>query len=190
MAWRTRSIFPSLSPPYLPTPGRLFGHGGDIDREVHRGPPPGESGEGGSSLHRPISAMHRTQMAPFDEIHAHQKTAMTLVVATIRLRRSSPRSRSVWCTVCSQGYPQPAALSRGQRAANGDNIKNPLLFATTPPKPKLKAWPSTTSPVIPPLRRRTFGFAERTPPDLCGKSCTSRSLNYFGKYKSLNHESP
>ena len=139
---------------------------------------------------REIWAMHRTQRVPFNEKYTHQKTAMTLVVATIRLRRSSPRSRSVWCTVCSQGYPQPAALSRGQRAANGDNIKNPLLFATTPPKPKLKAWPSTTSPVIPPLRRRTFGFAERTPPDLCGKSCTSRSLNYFGKYKSLNHESP
>ena len=43
------------------------------DREVHRGPPPGASGEGGSSLHGPISAMHRTQRAPFDEKHAHQR---------------------------------------------------------------------------------------------------------------------
>ena len=33
----------------------------------------GASGEGGSSLHGPISAMHRTQRAPFDEKHAHQR---------------------------------------------------------------------------------------------------------------------
>ena len=72
--WRTRSIFPSLSPPHLPTPGRLFGHGGDIVRAVHRGPPPERSGEGGSSLHGPISAMHRTQRAPFDEKHASKTT--------------------------------------------------------------------------------------------------------------------
>ena len=64
---------PLSLPPHLPTPGRLFGHGGNIDREVHRGPPPGASGEGGSSLHGPISAMHRTQRAPFDEKHAHQR---------------------------------------------------------------------------------------------------------------------
>merc|ERR1712139_711238 len=44
-------LYSPLSPPYLPTPGRLFGHGGDIDRAVHRGPPPERSGEGGSSLH-------------------------------------------------------------------------------------------------------------------------------------------
>ena len=68
-----RALYSPLSPPHLPTPGRLFGHGGNIDREVHRGPPPGASGEGGSSLHGPISAMHRTQRAPFDEKHAHQR---------------------------------------------------------------------------------------------------------------------
>ena len=51
----------------------------------------GASGEGGSSLHGPISAMHRTQRAPFDGKHA-SKTTM-IMVATIRLRRSSPRSR-------------------------------------------------------------------------------------------------
>ncbi len=68
------ALYTPLSlPPHLPTPGRLFGHGGDIVRAVHRGPPPERSGEGGSSLHGPISAMHRTQRAPFDEKHAHQR---------------------------------------------------------------------------------------------------------------------
>ena len=87
-----RALYSPLSPPHLPTPGRSFGHGGDIVRAVHRGPPPGASGEGGSSLHEPISARHRTQRAPFDEKHA-SKTTVTPAVATIRLRRSSPRSR-------------------------------------------------------------------------------------------------
>jgi len=43
------------------------------DRAVHRGPPLERSGEGGSSLHGPIPAMHRTQRAPFDEKHAHKR---------------------------------------------------------------------------------------------------------------------
>jgi len=69
--WRTRSIFPPLSP-------RIFLHLAvhsatvAIVRAVHRGPPPERSGEGGSSLHGPIPAMHRTQRAPFDEKHAHK----------------------------------------------------------------------------------------------------------------------
>ena len=67
--WRTRSILPSLSPRIFHA---WFVYSATVatDREVHRGPPPGASGEGGSSLHGPISAMHRTQRAPFDEKHA------------------------------------------------------------------------------------------------------------------------
>ena len=87
-----RALYSPLSPPHLPTPGRLFGHGGNIDREVHRGPPPGASGEGGSSLHGPISAMHRTQRAPFDEKHAHNDGHDSRG-RNYKLRRSSPRSR-------------------------------------------------------------------------------------------------
>ena len=34
---------------------------------------PERSGEGGSSLHGPISAMHRTQRAPFDEKDAQRR---------------------------------------------------------------------------------------------------------------------
>ena len=70
--WRTRSILPSLSP-------RIFLHltvhsaTVAIVRAVHRGPPLERSGEGGSSLHGPIPVMHRTQRAPFDEKHAHQR---------------------------------------------------------------------------------------------------------------------
>ena len=93
--WRTRSIFPSLSPPHLPTPGRSFGHGGDIVRAVHRGPPPGASGEGGSSLHetRANFGQASNTKGPLRRKRCTPKTAMTPVVATIRLRRSSPRSR-------------------------------------------------------------------------------------------------
>ena len=61
-----------------------------IHRAVHRGPPPERSGEGGSSLHGPISAMHRTQRAPFDEKHASKTTTRG---RNYKLRRSSPRSR-------------------------------------------------------------------------------------------------
>ena len=85
-----RALYSPLSPPHLP---RLVVYSATaaIHRAVHRGPPPERSGEGGSSLHGPISAMHRTQRAPFDEKHA-SKTTM-IMVATMRLRRSSPRSR-------------------------------------------------------------------------------------------------
>ena len=71
--WRTRSIFPSLSP-------RIFLHlavySGTVAISTEKyteGLHLGASGEGGSSLHEPISAMHRTQRAPFDEKHAHQR---------------------------------------------------------------------------------------------------------------------
>ena len=68
--WRTRSILPSLSP-------RIFLHlavySGTVAISTEKyteGLHLGASGEGGSSLHGPISAMHRTQRAPFDEKHA------------------------------------------------------------------------------------------------------------------------
>ena len=88
----TRALYSPPLPPYLP---RLVVYSATAAtvRAVHRGPPLERSGEGGSSLHGPISAMHRTQMGPLRRKTCTPKTAMTPVVATIRLRRSSPRSR-------------------------------------------------------------------------------------------------
>ena len=71
--WRTRSIFPSLSPRIFL---HLAVHSGTVAISTEKyteGLHLGASGEGGSSLHGPISAVHRTQRAPFDEKHAHQR---------------------------------------------------------------------------------------------------------------------
>ena len=68
-----RALYSPLSPPRIFYAWFVYSATVATDREVHRGPPPGASGEGGSSLHGPISAMHRTQRAPFDEKHAHQR---------------------------------------------------------------------------------------------------------------------
>ena len=88
-----RALYSPLSPPHLPTPGRLFGHGGDIDREVHRGPPPRSVRRGGQFSTRANFGHASNTKGPLRRKTCTPKTAMTPVVATIRLRRSSPRSR-------------------------------------------------------------------------------------------------
>ena len=88
-----RALYSPLSPPRIFLHLAVYSGTVAISTEQYtEGLHPERPARGGSSLHRPISAMHRTQRAPFDEKHA-EKTAMTPVVATIRLRRSSPRSR-------------------------------------------------------------------------------------------------
>ena len=84
---------PLSLPPHLPTPGRSFGHGGNIDREVHRGPPPGAFRRGGQFSTRAYLGHASNTKGPLRRKTCTPKTAMTPVVATIRLRRSSPRPR-------------------------------------------------------------------------------------------------
>ena len=87
------ALYTPLSlPPHLPTPGRSFGHGGNIDREVHRGPPPRSVRRGGQFSTRAYPGHASNTKGPLRR-KTCKKTAMTPVVATIRLRRSSPRSR-------------------------------------------------------------------------------------------------
>ena len=57
---------PLSLPPHLPTPGRLFGHGGNIVRAVHRGPPPERSGEGGSSLQQLLRSLGQLPIVAVD----------------------------------------------------------------------------------------------------------------------------
>jgi len=77
---------PLSLPPYLPRLVRLFGHGGYVTEQYTEGfhwssPARGEvlytdkfplMAEPGLRT-REILAMHRTQRAPFDEKHAHQR---------------------------------------------------------------------------------------------------------------------
>ena len=91
--WRTRSIFPSLSPPASSYTWPFIRARCDIDRAVHRGPPPGAFRRGGQFSTRAYLGHASNTKGPLRRKTCTPKTAMTPVVATIRLRRSSPRSR-------------------------------------------------------------------------------------------------
>ena len=63
------------------------------DRAVHRGPPPRSVRRGGQFSTRANFGHASNTKGPLRRKTCTPKTAMTPVVATIRLRRSSPRSR-------------------------------------------------------------------------------------------------
>ena len=90
--WRTRSIFPSL-PPRIFYAWFVYSATVATDREVHRGPPPGAFRRGGQFSTRAYLGHASNTKGPLRRKTCTPKTAMTPVVATIRLRRSSPRSR-------------------------------------------------------------------------------------------------
>ena len=79
-------------PPHLP---RLVVYSATaaIHRAVHRGPPPGAFRRGGQFSTRANLGHASNTKGPLRRKTCTPKTAMTPVVATIRLRRSSPRSR-------------------------------------------------------------------------------------------------
>ena len=87
------ALYTPLSlPPHLP---RLVVHSATAatHRAVHRGPPPGAFRRGGQFSTRAYLGHASNTKGPLRRKTCTPKTAMTPVVATIRLRRSSPRSR-------------------------------------------------------------------------------------------------
>lgn len=87
-----RALYSPLSPPHLP---RLVVYSATAatHRAVHRGPPPGAFRRGGQFSTRAYLGHASNTKGPLRRKTCTPKTAMTPVVATIRLRRSSPRSR-------------------------------------------------------------------------------------------------
>ena len=81
----------SLSPASS-TPGRSFGHGGDSPSSTPRAST-GAFRRGGQFSTRAYLGHASNTKGPLRRKTCTPKTAMTPVVATIRLRRSSPRSR-------------------------------------------------------------------------------------------------
>ena len=90
---RSDALYTPLSlPPYLPTPGRSFGHGGNRPSSTPRAST-GAFRRGGQFSTRANLGHASNTKGPLRRKTCTPKTAMTPVVATIRLRRSSPRSR-------------------------------------------------------------------------------------------------
>ena len=88
-----RALYSPLSPPASSYTWPFIRARCDIDRAVHRGPPPGAFRRGGQFSTRANSGNASNTKGPLRRKTCTPKTAMTPVVATIRLRRSSPRSR-------------------------------------------------------------------------------------------------
>ena len=87
------ALYTPLSlPPHLPTPGRSFGHGGNRPSSTPRAST-GAFRRGGQFSTRANLGHASNTKGPLRRKTCTQKTAMTPVAATIRLRRSSPRSR-------------------------------------------------------------------------------------------------
>ena len=87
-----RALYSPLSPPASSTPGRSFGHGGDSPSSTPRAST-GAFRRGGQFSTRAYLGHASNTKGPLRRKTCTPKTAMTPVVATIRLRRSSPRSR-------------------------------------------------------------------------------------------------
>ena len=86
-----RALYSPLSPPASSTPGRSFGHGGDSPSSTPRASTRSVRRGGQFSTRAYLGHASNTK-GPLRR-KTCKKTAMTPVVATIRLRRSSPRSR-------------------------------------------------------------------------------------------------
>ena len=94
-----RALYSPLSPPVSSTPGRSFGHGGDSPSSTPRA----STGvlytdkfplsDGAGTPNEGNLGHASNTKGPLRRKTCTPKTAMTPVVATIRLRRSSPRSR-------------------------------------------------------------------------------------------------
>ena len=87
-----RALYSPPSPPVSSTPGRSFGHGGNSPSSTPRAST-GAFRRGGQFSTRANSGHASNTKGPLRRKTCTQKTTMTPVVATIRLRRSSPRSR-------------------------------------------------------------------------------------------------